>query len=1143
MKKILDILTTFKYSANVRNDYRNIEKLNGFYATTSNTHILARMLDTVLHGNNKSVMISGAYGTGKSFLSSLLMALLGQTLDKEAIALLRKKIDRVSPDAWDVCNKANKEKYLIVFPNDSLGSFSQALAVGIDEAFRQNKIKGTLNSAYQMIIDKISRWEKSHKEFFVGLTNALAKHDVNLENFIIEIKAHNPKYYQLFEEIYPLFMGGEKFLPINGTTNLFELLANVENIAKDNGFAGVIYVFDEFGRYLEKNISQLDVKEIQDAAEYCNSGENSALFLITHKDIFQYSKRIRLKEAQNEWEKVAGRFARTHLNYEPSNTLSIIRAILQKRESSFSELLSKNLQQFNEQASILESAEIASALQEINAYYPLTYPTAIALPRLSQKLAQNERTLFSFLCGDDQGSLMRLFKNDASCVNFITLDTLYDFFESNFKFLDPESIEYKTYINARDIISRIDDIEQLKFVKALSVIYIINEFGVFPPSELIMASALSVSIEKCRGIAEKLQAVGKVAFRKHLGYYVIAHDLDFNIDLEVKKILEKKWNVDVAALLAEKMPLGVEYPVVYNHQYKITRYFNQMFLNPNDSVSVDSALKDKHQDGLIVYVVDFDGDLTQSVIKQQSEVYRDAIFLVPRTPLECLDEILQLDALDKIQLTGDSMLNSNSAKLEISSYQEELLAFIEQSINNGFSSAVSFYAFRGGERVVVKNWADYQIYLEQFLTQKYANYATIPLINYELINKTSLTAPMRKVRRTILSELLNHSLTDEYFEKTGAENSVARILLKNTGIWQNSNVSFESTGFDTFCQAVLADLSNGASFDELLERYSYNTSSYGIRTGVFTILFGLILMANPTRVCINFNGNEIEFSPELLDALEAEPEKYYISLIEPSPREAELLAKLVRNAILAPFMTQANNDLLAVYNAFRAYVLSLPRSVLPSVPESNRTVHRLLEGLAVNNSKAFFYRKLPAIYKADSFEKNLSLFEKDVATIDTILLHLQRSIISAALRSIQAPDDAEIVSALRKWISSLSDAQVNDLRRSPLAELEKLCVGNWQPDATQLLKYITAALNGGIDYYYWREKNDLSDFVVKINKEIVNVITCGQNDTILEEDGTPLSDLAIVLKNKLKATIKDFGRSVNKQEVRNAIIQLIKEIN
>lgn len=1143
MKKVLDILTTFKYSANVRNDYRNAEKLNGFYATASNTHILARMIDTVLRGNNKSVMISGAYGTGKSFLGSLLMALLGNCLDKKSLALLQKKIDRVSPDAWEICREANNGRYLIVFPNESLGNFSQALAVGIDEAFRHNKVKGTLNSAYQMIIDKIVRWEKSHKEFYVGLQKALIEHDIDLESFIVEIKAHNPRYYQLFEEIYPLFMGGEKFLPIGGTTNLFELLANVESIAKVNGFAGVVYVFDEFGRYLEKNITQLDVKEIQDAAEYCNSGANSALFLITHKDIFQYSKRIRLKEAQNEWEKVSGRFARTHLSYEPSNTLTIIRAILQKHESGFAELLSCNTSLFNEQALILESTALAAALQEINAYYPLAYPAAIALPRLSQKLAQNERTLFSFLCGDEQGSLIRLFKNDSCCVNFVTLDTLYDFFESNFKFLEPDSIEYKMYINARDVISRISDMDELKFIKALAVIYIINEFGELPPSEPIMASALAVSIEECRKIAGKLQAAGRVAFRKYLGHYVVARDLDFNIDLEVKKIFEKKLSVDIAALLTAKMPLGVEYPVIYNHHHKITRYFNQMFLNPDDIASLDLAFKDKNQDGLIVYVIDFGENSTRVGVEELSRVYRDAIFLSPCVSLECLDEILQLDALDKIQLTGDIALNSNSAKLEIYSYQEELLAFIERAINNGFTSASSFYAFKGGERTIIRGWVEYQNYLEQFLVQKYTNYASIPVINYELINKTVLTAPMRKVRRTILLELSSHSLTNEYFEKTGAENSVARILLRNTGIWQNSSIIFSNTGFDAFYQSVLSDLGQGASFDQLLARYSLNSSSYGIRTGVFTFIFGLILLANPTRICINYNGNEIEFSPDLLDALEAEPGKYYISLIEPSPRESELLTRLACNSILAPFMIPVNNQLLAVYNAFRAYVLSLPRSVIPSVPESHRTVHKLLEGLAINNSKAFFYRKLPAVYKADSLEKSLSLFEKDIEAIDTALLHVQRSIASAVLRSIQASDDSQIVSAIREWVIGLSDSQISDMRKSSLAELERLCTGDWQPDATQILKYITASVNGGIDYYYWRDPNDLSDFVVKFGKEIANIITSGQSDTILEDDGTPLSDLAVVLKDKLKSTIKGFGRSVNKQEIRNAIIQLIKEIN
>ena len=73
-----------------------------------------------------------------------------------------------------------------------------------------------------------------------------------------------------------------------------ELYENLDCINKSfwNKVIGDIFIFDEFGKYLEDNIGDLKVKTIQDFAEYCDhSNFENHLLLISQADITIYRNR------------------------------------------------------------------------------------------------------------------------------------------------------------------------------------------------------------------------------------------------------------------------------------------------------------------------------------------------------------------------------------------------------------------------------------------------------------------------------------------------------------------------------------------------------------------------------------------------------------------------------------------------------------------------------------------------------------------------------------------------------------------------------------------------------------------------------------------------------------------------------------
>lgn len=70
----------------------------------------------------------------------------------------------------------------------------------------------------------------------------------------------------------------------------------------------------------------------------------------------------------------------------------------------------------------------------IKACYPLHPVSTFILPRLSECVAQNERTLFTFLSANGAATLPSfLEKFHDDCFGVITPDMIYDYFEPLFK--------------------------------------------------------------------------------------------------------------------------------------------------------------------------------------------------------------------------------------------------------------------------------------------------------------------------------------------------------------------------------------------------------------------------------------------------------------------------------------------------------------------------------------------------------------------------------------------------------------------------------------------------------------------------------------------------------------------------------------
>ncbi len=1163
LNKIISFLDTYKASVNIKDDFNNADKLNSFIPTSRNLKLLNNYINIITKQDSKAVLLSGAYGTGKSYIGAVLLALLGGDLSQNDLKTLLKKIKTISATDEHRFSQIIQERkplttkntkgtknyainnYLIVFPKDIFKDFKQAVSVGIKDIAKEKNIAFSAKSLHRAVYDKIQVWQNEHKSFFDAFVNELEKLYIPYDNFMEQVKDFNSASYATFEDIYPKIMAGEKFSPEHSIASITDLMREFELSAKCAGYKGVIYLFDEFGRYLEQNINSVDVKQVQDAAEYCNSGTNSTLLLITHKDLFQYSRKVDNGESRQEWEKVSGRFKKEHLVYEETSINEMLKVILHKN-GAYNDIKKNSNKVFESKVNELElwsKFSEKNAESAIDAVYPLNYISAKILPILSQKLAQNERTMFSFLCGDESKSLKNIFDNTGDKLQFISANSLYDYFEDNFQYLNED--DYNIYLNAKSAISKLNssyEKKEIKIIKTIALLHILNKFSLLPPTieTIKIASGIDKGFEKSiKSLKDKSCISNRGNDDKE--YYRIVKELDVSVEKEVEKYIHySAFKFNYIETLTKHLDLGYEYPVKYNDEYKITRYFKKSFLDVANIADIDKKiLANKNEDGKIIYLLNLENknyDFDSLLL----EYGRSIIFI--KTKGNTLDLIKNLKELETVEilLTRPEIIVNKTVKYEFLRYKEETIEILDKKLKLLFDDLSNTKIYLNGSSKAsskCKNNSQFQEKLQSYLKNKYTKYIKI---NYELINKNKLTPPIKKARREIITRISNNKIDKEYLEKTGAANSIARVLLYKTETL-DKNFKIDFTNPNCIYKKIYKDFINFIdkdmkSLNDVYAHYTSNSSTWGLRKGIFSFLLAVFANKHREDIYISLNNDEVVITPELFDKFDINTDGYKINYIEYTEDKKKCI-KEIKNKIHTSVDNQLfeKNNTLAVLNGLKLYIYAQPKLVLQNISD-HKTLQKMLENISMNNSKDFFFKKLLRIYgKKKNFIDISKLFLDDLECIETETENLQNEI-EQIIKTELSLADKNLKTALFIWAN---EQNIKNCSNNAM-KLINFCQ-NLQDYEGKVLNVITELICG-FDYYNWRDKESIKHFkndLKKLNKELIN---SNKNKKIFDleiNDDIVLSPMANMLKRKLEADIKNMGKAVSDEEIKNILKQLI----
>jgi len=396
-----------------------------FYPHDSYVEILRELLKS-LNGGNKTLWISGAYGTGKSHASLVLQKLF---MDDEVRVL--KWLDSRKTQIPDPVRKEllarRDEKVLVVYDVNSDGvdaknQFLMRLQRAITKALDVDEYTIPLKGKLDEVIERIRQDESyffaerdamqarlSHLNAGINTANALAKklRDPNLETGLISdamrvLEARN---------IY-LGLSAEEFLDW------------VDASLKANGLSKLVYIWDEFSAFMEFN--RMELKTLEQLAEAAQQGR-FYFVPVTHTDISSY-----VATGSESAKKANNRFTFTRLDLPNEIALKLAAdAFVIKTEKATEwekdrDDLWRSVKGVINNHMVVNNAGIDA--EDFKGILPLHPMAAFLLKHLSVAIGANQRSMFEFLNGEEFRYFIEKGGLEVCNHQFLTVDHLWRYF-------------------------------------------------------------------------------------------------------------------------------------------------------------------------------------------------------------------------------------------------------------------------------------------------------------------------------------------------------------------------------------------------------------------------------------------------------------------------------------------------------------------------------------------------------------------------------------------------------------------------------------------------------------------------------------------------------------------------------------------
>ncbi|MFG7351166.1 P-loop NTPase fold protein [Shewanella oncorhynchi] len=822
MSMQINVNSQYTRSVNLERDYASGSTVSSYIPTSRSKRLLERISESLSDDvQPRAWSLIGPYGSGKSSFSVFLSHLLSEPNSEYSV------------EAFNVL---------------------ETHAVPQTVTFREH----TDDSAGYLKILISGSPEPLASRIFNGLKTATLAHWNGR-------RGKKPDFIRTLEDTFSI---------TQSTSDIVKLFALVQNeLEKDrmgNG-RGILLVIDELGKFLEyeaRHYGANDIFLLQELAELACRGHkcNLLMFVLLHQSFEQYAKGLG-ETLKNEWAKVQGRFEEIPFLESSEQTLKIVsKAIV--NNYSIEEFQPTKIKIENIVTTLLNERALPSALEGADAIelfskcYPLHPISALILPHLCQKLAQNERTLFNFLGSTEDFGFVNSIKK-MSLGDFITPDVLFDYFITNQSSVVSDHITHRRWAEVITAVDRLGSTEEntVKLLKTIGLFNIINSKGTFKASETILKSLNEKNIQVT--IAE-LTKKSIITYRAFNNEFRVWQGSDFDLDEALQEQLNLLGNFSLSQELNEAQILKPIVARKYSVENGALRYFVPVF---TDAQNLKNVVTNKIANSRIVFFLAYGKDdldfFNKKVLTSFSET---DILVLCRNSSQLKEAFAEVVALRKVEATSQALKDDPVAKKEYFDRRnaaEYLAAKLVKSYELEPQDCEWFFE---ETHLDVKNRRDLQSVLSSVLAKIFNK---SPSFHNELINRDKPSSQANAGRNKLLASMLQHPHEAIFgIEKFPPEKAMYLSILKKHGLHQFVDGKWKliapirtSDLYPTW-KAILAffdSTKNGKSktFEEISQILV--APPYGIKFGMLPIIFIHALLVHEHELAIFEDGVYIPY--------------------------------------------------------------------------------------------------------------------------------------------------------------------------------------------------------------------------------------------------------------------------------------------
>ncbi len=1182
IKGKIDVVKGFQTSVNIGFDLHNKQKIKNFIPTMSSIDIVEDVLYSVgAPQANRARLLVGAYGRGKSHIILVLMSLLFKK-DVALFDVLLNKIQENNPKLHEYALEYLKsdKKLLPIIVSGNSASLTQSFLKALQQTLKNENFDNLMpETNFIAAVKTIEFWQKSYPDTYTKFSESLNE---PISAFLVALKEFDVNAYAKFIKLYPNLTAGSEFNPFVGF-DVVELYEKVVDKLCDRGYNGVYIIYDEFSKYLESSIAYAtvsDTKLLQDFAEKCDrSGDKQIhLMLISHKDIANYIDNNLPKEKVDGWRGVSGRFKHISLHNNFSQMYEIISAVIKKDTKFWNKFGKDNKDRFAD----IEKRFISNGILEkqiaeiaVQGCYPLHPVSTFILPRLSEKVAQNERTLFTFLSSEHKHTLSAFLESEqgefsaGNSFPVLTPDYIYDYFEQQLRKEHYTTETHKLYKLTEKVLNKLDPKSLgAKIIKTIALFYIIEQFEKLPPiydriiDTFRDSFDISVIEETLQDLIEK-ECI--VYLKRSNGYLKIKESSGVDVGKEIEKAIEKSRNtLNVKKILNDSSFDSYMYPTAYNDEMEITRYFYFSFIDSAEFFATDNwdrKIEDTDADGVVYAIIpknEQEIDELKKALVDGKHKHDRILFIVPNKYTDIEKMCFEYSAVKDLKNNvGDDELLTDEYDIYIEDLEEVIGSFIFSYARPETGGAEYYY---NGAKQNFKRKAQISAKLSEICDRIYT---WTPVINNETINKDELSGQAINSRTKLVSGLLENELDINLgLTGTGQDVSFMRSTLIKTGILQNEttaptlNLNPPDTNMCMVLRVINAFLSSasnqGKSFSELYkiltepqngfgDPYNGDTTmprhGYGLKKGVIPIYIAAVLHHLKKYVVIKNKTDEVKITADLLNSINESPENYTVFLESWNDEKTQYIDGMA--ALFSDFVIEKEKD----YNTFSYIVFAMSRWYM-GLPKYAKELKEVYGGKGVSqkkskattshikflnslkqtsiNAREYLFEKLFDIYGYKDFTVNIVDNIKQAKELfDGAKAELIKALIGDIKEVFGAKNGATLSSVIKDWYEKLKPTTVNHLFSNNEEKVLQLMTSIGNDEKTfieRLAKSVT-----GLRLDDW-DTGNITEFLAYLEQFKKTVTEFDKNANQKAVDSSEMYKLSFVDKSG-KEVVKTFEKS------------------